>query len=239
MGDAAQLDLVVVGHQQLTTGGGNESLAELAAFLAAHRDVVQVGLIAGQSAGAGHRLVERRMDSTVGGDLGEQAGAVGAAQLLHLAIGQQRVDELGPLVAQFLQRGRIGGEAGLGLLAGRKAALGEQDLAQLDGRVDVERTTHHLLQHSPEALDLGGELAVELGELGNVDGDAHVLHLRQHADQRVLDGGVQLGHALLVERSLQSSRQVRDSKCLAGRDPSFVGAAAEVELAARRGTIVG
>ena len=77
-----------------------------------------------------------------GGDLGEQPLAVRAAQLLDLAVLQQRADELGPLVAQLLQRRGVGGGAGLRLLDRRQAAPGRrrgvEDLAQLDRRVDVE-----------------------------------------------------------------------------------------------------
>ena len=64
-----------------------------------------------QPARAGHRLVERGVDATVRRDLGQQALAVGRAQLLDLAVLQQRVDELGPLVAQPLERRRVGGVA--------------------------------------------------------------------------------------------------------------------------------
>ena len=42
VGDAAQLDLVVVGDQQLVPGARHERGAEHATLLAAHRDVVQV-----------------------------------------------------------------------------------------------------------------------------------------------------------------------------------------------------
>ena len=43
VGDAAQLDLVVVGHQQLAALGGHEHLSEHPTGLGAYRDVVQVG----------------------------------------------------------------------------------------------------------------------------------------------------------------------------------------------------
>ena len=45
VGDAAQLDLVVVGDEQLAARRGDERLAEQPALLAAHRDVVQVRLV--------------------------------------------------------------------------------------------------------------------------------------------------------------------------------------------------
>ena len=88
-------------------------------------------MIARQATRASDRLVEGGVDPTVGGNLGNQPFAVGAAQLLELAITQQRVDELGPLVAQLLERGRIGGIARLGLLGRREAALLEKDAPEL------------------------------------------------------------------------------------------------------------
>src|SRR3546814_15277849 len=45
VGDAAELDLVVVRHEQLEAGGRHERLAELAAALGAHGDVVEVRLV--------------------------------------------------------------------------------------------------------------------------------------------------------------------------------------------------
>ena len=111
------------------------------------------GLIAAEPAGAGHGLVERGVDAAVGGDLGQQPGAVGAAQLLDLAVLQQRIDELGPLVAQLLERRGVGREPGLGLLLRRQLLLGVQDLAQLDRRVEVERPSDDTLQLGAEPLD--------------------------------------------------------------------------------------
>ena len=66
VGDAAQLDLVVVGDQQLEALGGDERPAELLALLGAHRDVVQVRGVGAEPAGAGHGLVEGGVDAAVG-----------------------------------------------------------------------------------------------------------------------------------------------------------------------------
>ena len=142
VGDAPQLDLVVVGDEQDAPRGGDERLAEQPALVTAHRDVVQVRPVGAEPTGAGDGLVERGVDPTVGRHLGQQPLAVGAAQLLQLAVLQQRLDELGPLLLQLLQRPGVGRGAGLRLLHRRQAAAGgrrvEQDLAQLHRRVDVE-----------------------------------------------------------------------------------------------------
>ena len=240
MGDAAQLDLVVVGDEQLAARRGDERPAEQPALVAAHRDVVQVRAVRAEPAGAGDGLVERGVDAPVGGDLGEQALAVRAAQLLDLAVLQQRADELGPLVAQLLQRRRVGRGAGLGLLDRRQPAPGRrrgvQDLAQLDRRVDVEVVApDDLAQLGAEPLHLGGQALVELAEVGDVDGDAGVLHPGQHAHERVLDRRVQVGHALLGELRRDRLDEVVHGERLAAGDRRRVGVrAVEVELALGR-----
>ena len=93
VGDHAQLDLVVVGHQQPAPVGGDEGPAQPPALLGAHGDVVQVGPVRRQPPGARHGLVEGGVDAAVGGHLGQQPLAVGGAQLLHLAVAQQGVDD--------------------------------------------------------------------------------------------------------------------------------------------------
>ena len=109
------------------------ALAEQAALVAAHRDVVQVGPVGAEPAGAGDGLVERGVDAPVGRDLGEQPLAVGAPQLLDLAVLQQRADELGPLVAQLLERRGVGRGAGLGLLDRRQPPGGVASGARAAG----------------------------------------------------------------------------------------------------------
>ena len=64
-----------------------------------------------------------------------------------------------------------------------------------------------------DALQLGAEplaprlvrRSLQRAQLGDVDGDADVLHAGEHAHERVLDRGVQLGHALLVERGARAA----------------------------------
>ena len=66
VGDAAQLDLVVVGDHQLVAGCGDERLAERPTLLGTHGDVVQVRLVGAEAAGAGDGLVEGGVDPAVG-----------------------------------------------------------------------------------------------------------------------------------------------------------------------------
>ena len=233
--DAAQLDLVVVGDQQRVAGRRHEGLAELAALVAANRDVVEIRLIAAETPGAGDGLVESRVDPAVGSNLGHQAGSVGAAELLHLPVPHQRIDELRPLVAQPQQRRCVGRVPGLGLLLRCQLLLGVQQFAQLNRRVEVERPTDDALELGRESFALQCEVLVESLQLGHVDGDADVFHLGEHTDQGVLDRGIQLGHALLVECGLQCRRQVCDrQRATAGDAPVVVALLAEIELSGRR-----
>ena len=119
---------------------------------------------------------------------------------------------------------------------GVRPRVGEQDLAHLDRRVDVEVVvTGDLAQLDAEPCDLGGELLVERLQLRPVDGDADVLHPGEHDDERVLDRAVELGHALLFEARHDRLDEHRDGQCVApGPDLGADLGAAEVELAARR-----
>ena len=231
VGDAAKLDLVVVGDEEDRTRARNERLAELATRLGTHRDVVEVRSVGAESARAGDRLVERGVDAAVGLDLGEQAGAVGAPQLLDLAVGQQVVDD-GVLVAQLLQHTGIGHRlAGLGLLEDGQTELLEQDRPELLGGVDVELLARLLDDEGAEPVALRLELFVEPLELGAVDADAEVLHAGERRDERVLHLVGQLGEALGVERrgdGLDHERHPERLACRIGGDR--LGGAVEVEL---------
>ena len=156
VGDHPELDLVVVGDQQRASLGGDEGATELAPLLAADRDVVEVGLIRRQPARPGDGLVEAGVDAPVGGDLGEEAVAVGRAQLLHLPVAQEGVHD-GVLAPEALQGPGVGGVTGLGLLLGGQTELVEQDRPQLRRRVDPEGRPGKLLDLLVETLDLVGE----------------------------------------------------------------------------------
>jgi hypothetical protein len=122
MSDDPELDLVVVGDEEAATVGRDEAPPEPPALLAADGNVVQVGLVGRQAPGAGHRLVERGMDALVRSHLGQERLAVGRAQLLHLPVAQQGVDD-GVLAPQLLQGLGVGRVARLGLLLRCQAQL--------------------------------------------------------------------------------------------------------------------
>ena len=229
VGDAAQLDLVVVGDQQLAARRSDERGAEHPSPLGPHRDVVQVGRVGAEPAGAGHRLVEGGPDAVVGADLGQQAHAVGGAQLLHLAVAEQVVHD-GMLAPQLLQRLCVGGVAGLGALGGGEPEIVEQHFGNLLGRVDVDvapRVREHL---AAQFLGLGVEFVADRFQHRPVHSDPEVLHAGQHPDQRHLHLVVEAVQALRGQCLAQRQDQAVDgqrgpSRLLGGID----GVAAEVE----------
>ena len=70
MGDHPQLDLVVVGDEEATALRRNEGAPEALAFVGPDGNVVEVGPVGAQPAGAGDRLVEGGVDASVVADLG-------------------------------------------------------------------------------------------------------------------------------------------------------------------------
>ena len=190
VGDGPQLHLVVVGHQQAPPGGRHEGLAEPSALLGAHRDVVQVGPVRRQPAGAGHRLAEGGVDPTVGGHLGGQALPVGGPELLHLAVAQQGLHDR-VLVAQQLEGPGVGREPGLGLAHRSEAQRVVEHRAELGDRVHLERGAGQVLDGRLQGGALLGQPGGDRPQDVPVDGDADDLHAGQHPDQRLFDVGVE------------------------------------------------
>ena len=181
-------------------GGRHERLADAPAVLGADRDVVQVRPVGGQPSGARDGLVERGVDAPVGRDLGEQPLAVGRAELLDLAVAQQRLDDR-VRVAQLLEGRGVGRVAGL-----RLALRGELELVVEDVRSWVDELT---LNSSPaSAWIVASSVAASRGQLGvdpaqalDVDADPGDLHPGEHPDEWALD--------LLVEAATRRPRRAR------------------------------
>ena len=118
---------------------------------------------------------------------------------------QQVLKERVPgLVEQRLQRVGVGGVAGLGALGLRHLQLVEQHHLQLLGRAEVDLLADHRVRGLGGVPDQVGELALQLGQLAEVHGDARGLHLGQHPLHRQLHVAEQRGRLdagqLLVER---------------------------------------
>ena len=95
VGHDAQLDLRIVGRKEDGFGVvSGEGFADLAAQFLAHGDVLQVRVRRTQSAGRGHRLVERGVDLTRCRVYALGQGVdVGAEQLLDPSVVEQLADD--------------------------------------------------------------------------------------------------------------------------------------------------
>ena len=104
-----------------------------------------------------------------------------------VAVRQQMLQErVAGLVEQRLQRVGVGGVAGLGALGLRHLQLVEQHHLQLLGRAEVDLLADHRVRRLGGVADLVGELALQLRQLAEVDGDARGLHLGEHPLHRQL-----------------------------------------------------
>ena len=188
MGEDAQLDLAVVGRDQLHALRRDEGAPDLAALLGADRDVLQVRLRRreppggrrGQRVGgvhaAGRRIDEAWQRVGVGGfQLGD---------LPPLEHPRRQLMALGGEILEHARRGRPG--AGRRLLAARQAHLAEQNVAELLRRAGVERPADNPADLVLEPAHALGEIAGEPREHVAVDRDAAPLHPRQHRNQRPL-----------------------------------------------------
>ncbi len=135
----AQLDLRIIGTDDAVPGRRDEGLANAAPFDGTDRDVLQIGVVAGQPSGHRNRLGIGRVDPA-GCRVHHQRQFIGVSAL---QLGQRTVLE---------QPGRqriVGGQFGQHLLVGRRRAGGgfllhgqaellEQHIADLLGRAHVE-----------------------------------------------------------------------------------------------------
>ena len=117
---ASQFYLVVVGHHQHRPFGGHESSPKLPPLFCADGNVVKIGRLGTQPAGACTYLVEDGVDALIVFHFFEQTFAVGGAQLFHLSVFQEEIYNV-MLASQFLQSSGIGRRSPLGLLQRNQA----------------------------------------------------------------------------------------------------------------------
>ena len=219
VGEQAELDLAVVGRDQLHALLGDEGGADAAAFLGADRDVLQVRVGGREPAGGGR--AERiggvhpaglRMD-----ELRQEIG-VGRFQLRQLAPVEDAGAELVAFGGEVLEHARAGRPgAGARLGAAGEAELAEQDVAELLGRADVELFAGMLVDLRLVPGELLGELARHARQDLPVDLDAARFHARQHRHQRPLERLVDVGHVLGDEPRLQHQPQPQRHVGVLGR----------------------
>ena len=190
----AQLDLRVVGDDELVARRRDERAADLASGRRADRNVLEIRIGRGEPSGRGDGLPEGRVDAALRVGERRQCVDVGALELRDLAVLEDELREreaaLGEVGKDLDARRR--GLRLRGLLQDRIAELLEEDLPELDRRVDVEL----LAGFRPDAAFEVAQVAVHpLGHLveeRDVHGDSRELHPREDRRQRPLDLAVDL-----------------------------------------------
>ncbi len=194
MSHDAQLDLRVVGREQLVARRRDEGLANTPALSGADRDVLQVRVAGGQPAGGGHRLVVAGVDAPGARvDLLRQLVGVGALELAQGAVLHDHLGQRVILLGQFGQHAFRGGRLAAGGLGDYRAAeLVIEDRAELLGRAEVELLAGNIEGLAFQLHQLVAQLDALLAEQLRIDQRTVALDARQHRHQRHLDLGQHL-----------------------------------------------
>lgn len=172
------------------------------------------------------------MDPAVARDV-SQEGVDRLAQLrdvtVHEEVLEERVLRLGKQVGEGSGIGRV---AGLDLLGARHVQLIEQDLLELLRRSQVHLTTDDLVCVLRSRLDLLAELALELTEHLDVDGDTARFHPLKDTGERQLGAGQQLVRPPVLEVALERGCERRQDGGAFGEVRGSARLTFEVELRA-------
>ncbi len=142
-------------------------------------------------------------------DLRGKAVAVGAPELVDLAVSQQQVDHR-VLTAQPLEGRSVGRVPGLGLAALRETELLVQHGLELLGGVDLEVVANRRSDRVLERRRLCAQVLRDPTQHVGVDADAPVLHARQHPEQGQLHLPVQGAELGILELGRQCLDELRD-----------------------------
>ena len=154
------------------------------AEIAAHGNVLQIGIAGGKASRGRGRLIERGVDAAVRSGKARQRFQIGGTHFFQLAEFEQGVHHgmlPGKLFEHRLRRGSLPALGGLGR---RKAQLLEKNLAYLLRGADVELLPRLLIDAFGQRVELGLHFVEKIPERGLVDGDARVLHGHQHRNER-------------------------------------------------------
>ena len=199
-----QLNLrIIAAHQQIIACSRNKNTANLSALLRACRNVLQVGVRAGQTACYRYSLLEVRMNaSRFGINQRLQSFQIGGLQLRQLAMLQNGSNQrmLALQCFQYLGIGRI---ACFRLFDYRQLQAFKQNHAQLLGRFQVKLFARLLLCQSLQLCNTVPHIFVQLQQKLLVRRNTGKFHLRQHRCQRQLKFLVQLELLLLSQQSAQ------------------------------------
>ena len=230
VGEHPQLDLAVVGGKQAGALLGDEAGAHGPTDLGPDRDVLQVGIGAGEAAGGRRRLVEGGVDAAGRGiDQIGQRVEVGVLQLGQLTPGLDLLDNR-VLVADLSKDAGIGGEAGFAAPLAGQTELLEEDPADLLRRTDRELLLGQLEDLLLQRCDPLAEARTDLGQTLRVQLQPLAFHRRQHVDQRQLDLAQQRFEAELLDPETLHLGQRGDQVRFLGRLQARLAIAVEREL---------
>ena len=212
-----QFDLAVVGRDELASLRRHEGAPDLAPFLGADWNVLQIRFRRRQASGRGRGERVGRVD-TAGSRIDEAWQRVGVSrlELRDLPPFEHARRQLMALGGEVLEhaRGRRPG-AGRGLLAAGQAHLAEEDVAELFRRAGIEGRADNFVDLCLEPGHPLGELARHARQDVAVDRDPAALHTRQNLDERTLEPLIDRRHLLGDETRLQNAPETeRDIRLL-------------------------
>ena len=189
----------------------HEGAADLAPFLGADGNILQIGFRRRQASSRGRGERVRCVDAAGSRiDEARQGVGVGRLELRDLPPFEHarwQLMALGGEVLEHARRRRPG--AGRGLLAAGQAHLAEQNIAELLRRAGIDR-------RADNSVDLGLEFGHALSELARhtrqdvaVDRDPAALHTRQNIDERALEPLIHRRHLLGDEARLQNAHETQ------------------------------
>ena len=130
LGQETQLDLRIVGGDELMAFDGDEGAPDLAPFFAADRNILQVRLGRREPAGGRGRQCVAGVDAVGRGiDVVRECLGIGRAELRHLPPIENLARQLVALLGQFVEGARARGPgARLGLGPAGQAKLSEENV---------------------------------------------------------------------------------------------------------------
>ena len=207
----AQFDLRIIRHDQLAARRRDEGTADFPTSRGTDRNVLKVRVRRGEPARRRDRLAQRRVHAAFRvGKRGKRVH-VRPFQLRDLSVFEHQTWHREALLRELGQNVEAG-RRGLrlrGLLSGGVAQFLKEDLAELDGRIQIELLSGLL----PDLLLQGAQVLLHarrhLSQEGHVDCDASDLHAGQHRGQRPLDLAIDLLQGrTLRELGLQSQGEL-------------------------------
>ena len=190
----AEFDLGVVRPREQVAGSGDEPLPDLAPQRPPDRDVLQVGVRGGESAGRGDGLVEAGVDAPPVVDEAGEHAHVRAVQLVEFPVLE---DESGKFVAhgrELFEHGLVRRGAGLRLLEDRQRELVEEKGPHLRHGAEIDLGPGDLVDLRAHGVEIAVQAGAQLTEEVEVDRDARPFHAREDGDERHLDLAEEAAH---------------------------------------------